>query len=694
MKVINAEGLQQENIQENVWHNRPVELVKDEKGQVVKGMITLDEEDVAFQLWLVKVGRIKIYLLDSNLEENSQQARDITRQLYDSDRDVRIRQEILLGIGGIQALDLLALDPDVYHVNEGHSAFLLLERLAKLIDEGLSYEEAREVVWASTVFTTHTPVPAGNERFNVGLIQRYLSDYAEKLSLSWDEFIGLGRENPADPYEEYCMTILALNFSAFANGVSKLHGEVSRHMWQKLFQGIPVNEVPIGHVTNGVHGSTWLHPKLSWRMSESLEEETVKEELDFNIWDAIYKLSDKEVWDDHCRERKELILFARRQLRNQRERLGASAADLSESSHLFNPNALTIGFARRFATYKRGYLFLSNRERLKNILCNPERPVQILLAGKAHPADMGGKEIIQAIYEMSREPEFKNHIIFLEDYNIDIGRRLVQGVDIWLNNPRRPMEASGTSGMKAAMNGGLNLSIMDGWWDEGYTKDVGWSIGQGESFKDYNIQDRVESELLYGALEHEIIPTFYDRDEKGIPHEWVRMMKESISKLGKEFSSHRMLVDYVNHFYQPALKFQEKLCSDNKNGAKELAIWRHKIAANWADVEIVDMSAPQDEAIYKGHELTIKARVKLGKIKPENLLIECYYGPLDAHFNINKARRQRMEPGETRDGITEFSTTVKCSRGGHFGYTIRVLPGHHLLANEFLPGLMKWLEHE
>ncbi len=687
-QYLNAEGMQQERYPENDWYSMPVYLEKDENGVPLKSSIMFGNDKVWFQIWRVDVGRSCIYLLDTNLEANEPVHRDLTKILYDSDRDTRARQEILLGIGGVRALRALGLAPSVFHVNEGHSAFLILERLHNLMtDHGLTLAEAKELVWSTTVFTTHTPVPAGNERFRPELLEPYLARKAADLGMSWSDFLSLGREDLYD--ESFSMTALALRYAAFANGVSRLHGQVTRKMFRSMFPGIPEAEVPIRHVTNGVHTKTWLNPRLCHLLQRYSDAEPSN--LDEAIWRNVQIVPDDELWELHEFNRQKLVEFVRRRVSWQLKRRGARPGELSKIRDLLDPNALTIGFARRFTTYKRGYLFLMNPERLKQIFCNPDRPVQIIIAGKAHSADHAAKEIIRQIFELSNQPEFRHHIVFLEDYDLTVARHLVQGVDLWLNNPRRPLEASGTSGMKAALNGALNLSVLDGWWDEAFSTDLGWAIGQGETFEDHDLQDRIESDLFYGNLEREIVPLFYDRDEKGLPHNWLRLVKRSIATLGARFNSSRMLREYVE-LYRAAGDLHDRLADDDFAKARGLAEWRRLLHQEWDKLRITKIESPANDFIYKGTDIEVRVWIRLNNLQPEHVIVECYHGPLDGEHRLRDAHRQRMDVVGQQGDETIFSTSIRCTRGGHYGHTVRVLPGHEDLAVEFLPGFMKWVE--
>ncbi|MCH2175465.1 MAG: alpha-glucan family phosphorylase [Lentisphaeria bacterium] len=690
---LNKEGRQQESYLDNDWLSIPVNLEKDENGEAHKVCIRIAGQDVWFQIWSVNVGRIKIYMLDTNIDENTLENRVITKMLYDPDRHIRVCQEYLLGIGGMMALEKLGLAPKIYHVNEGHAAFLLLERTRKLMaDKSLSLKEAREVVWGSTVFTTHTPVPAGNERFPAYLLEPFFMEYIPQLGISWDEFLGLGRENPYNPDEEFCMTVLALRFAAYANGVAALHGVISRDMWKNLYPDIPVDEVPIGHVTNGVHARTWLDPKLLVMLEAHSPSQNIEEVNDEQIWNGVFHISDKDFWDFKLKNRKRLIRFVRERVYKQMQRRYAPATELAEVQDIFNSNALTIGFARRFATYKRAFLLFMDENRLREVLCNPECPVQIIIAGKAHPADEMGKDIIRRIYELAQHPDFKKNLIILEDYDIEVGRQMVQGVDIWLNNPRRPMEASGTSGMKVSLNGSLNLSILDGWWDEAYTPDVGWAIGQGESYDDPHYQDRVESELLIGTLLKEVIPTFFERNEEGLPVEWIRKSKMSVSVLGKEFSSNRMVADYVEKFYSKALKSEKLLVDADYNAARELAAWRQKAEQNWHEVKVHEVITLDEEYISKGATVPIEAKVDVGQFDGGNIQVECYHGPLSPEKEFTETHREVMTLHSCEKEVCLYESKIKVSIGGSYGFTVRVLPGHANLASPYLPGLITWAE--
>ncbi|HSC91932.1 MAG TPA: alpha-glucan family phosphorylase [Gaiellaceae bacterium] len=513
--------------------NDPARLALRDTGELVR--VLLDGEEVAVRVWETWAGRTRLLLLDTAVEGNSERASGVTWTLYGGDREQRLRQELVLGIGGVRALAALGLEPTVFHLNEGHSAFLQLERARAMLARGVSLDDAVEQVRRTTVFTTHTPVPAGNEEFDPVLVRRYLGEQAEQYGVGWEAVFALARVEGNG--ETFGLTPLALRTSAYANAVSELHGRVAREMWGSLWPDRSVDEVPIGHITNGVHDRTWLGPELASALGSDADGRP--------RWDAARPLADEELWRIH-RERKAMLLeVARRRFERQLGGRGAGRIAL-------DPEALTIGFARRFATYKRATLLFADPARLAWFLNDPARPVQLLVAGKAHPADEGGKSLIRRLVELSRDPRFGGRVAFLEDYEMTLARALVQGVDVWLNNPRRPLEASGTSGMKAGLNGALNVSVLDGWWAEGYAPELGWAIGTAEEHPDEAEGDAADAAALLAVLEDEVIPAFYERDQRGIPRRWVAMMRESVADVGARFNTGRMVAEYVERYYLPA----------------------------------------------------------------------------------------------------------------------------------------------
>ncbi|MCL2329708.1 MAG: alpha-glucan family phosphorylase, partial [Phycisphaerae bacterium] len=530
---IDKQGRQQDRFPLSPAADAPVEEVLDSRGQPIRIEFPLGDRTVKAGAYRLEVGRIPLYLLNTDLPENSSRDRKLVDVLYSGDRDMRIRQEILLGIGGWRLLRALKIKPAVYHLNEGHAAFLTLERLVERINQGKSFKQAMRSVANTSVFTTHTPVPAGNEEFDPALVDQYLSDYAELLGLSHTEFHDLARIKAGNSREPFGMTPLALRTSRYCNGVAKLHGEVARDMWKALYPGKPGKRVPIGHVTNGIHLKTWAHPEWSILLDEILGDDWESRQDSPATWKKIQQLPDDILWDFHNSLKAELI-----------ELCGDS----------FDPDALTIGFARRFATYKRAQLIFTQPARLAKIVNNPKRPVQIIFAGKAHPADTQGKAIIEQVVRYSREAQFRGKIYFVEDYEMGIGRQLTAGVDVWLNNPQRPREASGTSGMKPALHGGLNLSILDGWWPEAYNGKNGWAIGKGENYDGSAAADRRDAALLYEMLEKQVVPLYYDRDADGLPRGWIARMKNAIATIPPQFNMHRQVKEYLAKYYLPAMK--------------------------------------------------------------------------------------------------------------------------------------------
>ena len=693
-QYLNEAGWQQEAYETNDFHNLPLYLERQADGSPLTIEAPYPDGPVTAQVWRVQVGRVPLYLLDTNVSANQRPAdRDITDQLYGGGLEMRIKQEIMLGIGGYRALAALGVEPTVYHMNEGHSAFLALERVSRLMEKHeLSFAEAREMASASQVFTTHTPVPAGHDRFPPHMMDRYFTDYASKLGLSRRDFLALGRENPTDDNEPFCMTILALRLAAHSNGVSRLHGQVSRRMWQGLWPKVPEDEIPIGHVTNGIHFASWISLDMKDLYDRYLGPRWRSEPSDQTVWQQAQQIASEELWRTHERRRERMVAFARRRLRSQLEQRGASKSELEMAGEVLDPQALTIGFARRFATYKRATLLLSDLERLARILNDPDRPVQIIFAGKAHPRDDGGKELIRQIVELASQERFRRRLVFLEDYDMVVGRYLVQGADVWLNTPLRPREASGTSGMKATANGVLNLSILDGWWDEAYEPGIGWAIGRREAYDDRNYQDQVESEALYGLLEREVVPTFYDRGHDRLPRRWIAHMKDSISRLCHVFNTHRMVGDYTRRFYLPAAAQTRRLTADGMVRAKTLASWKAHVQKNWSqiDVKVIDADPPTE--LQVGGQFHVQVKVTLGDLTPGDVAVELYMGRVDAVGEIVEAESLPVQSVESvGDGVYLYETgDVPCQRSGLHGYTIRVLPNHPDLTTPFLPGFIVW----
>lgn len=692
-QYLNADCWQQEYDIENDFFNLALEEVLDENKNPLKIDVDFPGRKVYAKIWKANVGRIVLYYLDANIEENSATDRDITSQLYGGNLETRIQQEILLGIGGVKALKKLGIKPTVYHMNEGHSAFLSLERLRLLMqEEGLERESAKEVVFGSSVFTTHTPVPAGNDVFSKELVEKYFHEYIKQINMSMEDFLRLGRVNPNDNHENFCMTVLALNFSASSNGVSHLHGHVSRTMWKDVWKGVPEDELPIGHITNGVHTMSWISFDMQTLFDRYLGPRWRTKAIDYDVWERVARIPDAELWKTHERRKERLIEFSRMRLREQMLKRGYSKAEIEHAGEVLSTEALTIGFARRFATYKRGTLLFKDLERLKKIINNTDCPVQIIFAGKAHPQDNGGKELIRAIAEIARTSDFRDHIVFLEDYDINVARYMVQGVDIWLNNPRRPLEASGTSGMKVPPNGGINLSVLDGWWDEAYDGQNGWAIGQREEYTDLVYQDDVESKALYNLLEKEIVPMFYERGRDNIPRRWVATMKWSMQTVSPEFSTNRMVADYTNMYYMNASRRYLNLKKEDYKKAKELKVWKESIYLNWGSVSFENtVSEIPNHNLNVGSFFEVKSVVNLGKISPESVKVELYYGKLDMKGNITHPEIIPMEHSkDLGNGRHSFSGKLECTMSGQNGYAVRMYPYNEDMSYKFDMKTILW----
>ncbi|HJT79285.1 MAG TPA: alpha-glucan family phosphorylase, partial [Gemmataceae bacterium] len=687
-QYLNVDGWQQERYPENDFFNLPLIPESRPDGAPLTIAIPFPGRDVHARVWRIQVGRVPLYLLDTNIPQNSAADRQITARLYGGDHDTRIQQEMVLGIGGVRALRALGKAPTVCHMNEGHSAFCGLERIRALMEENhLDFAAAREAVQAGTCFTTHTPVPAGNDVFSPQLVEHYLGGLIGALRIDRQEFLGLGRQNPRDQGEPFCMTVLAIRLSHTTNGVSKLHGQVSRQMWKNIWPELPDAELPITSITNGVHTRSWVSPDMIQLYDRYLGVQWEERPTDHSIWKRSDHIPDAELWRTHERRRERLVAFARTRLKAQLQQRGAPPGEVARADEVLDPEALTIGFARRFATYKRGTLLFRNLERLTAIINDKDRPVQIIFAGKAHPRDHGGKELIAEILHTARRPDLRRRIVFLEDYDLNVARYLVQGVDVWLNNPRRPLEASGTSGMKVCCNGGLNLSILDGWWVEAYAQNNGWAIGAGEEYTDLNYQDDVESRAIYDLLEQEIVPAFYTRSRDGLPRAWLRMMKQSIRTMCPFFNTNRMVQEYMEKCYWPSAQRFGMLAADNLGRADRLAQWRRGLARNWGQVRVEGVRADGADPMHVGAELQVEARVNLGSLAPDDVEVQLFHGVVDNQGEIPVPRTVVMSHnGAPRDGAWVYHGTIHCRASGHHGFAVRVLPKHPDLANPFEPG--------
>jgi len=691
-QYLTIDGWQQEAFPETDFYNIPVSLEYNERGEPLMISVEFPGRSVHAQIWRADVGRVKLYLLDTNIDQNSTEDKTITDQLYGGDTEMRIRQELLLGIGGVRALKALGKNITAFHMNEGHSAFLAIERIANAMhDHGLNFHEALEFVFPGNVFTTHTPVPAGNDRFTPDLVDKYLSQYYGRLGISREEFLALGRENPLNKSETFCMTVLALKTAAICNGVSKLHGSVSRNMWKNIWPSLPLHEVPIGHVTNGVQILSWTSDEMMRLFNRYLGPRWIDNPVDKDMWRVIDSIPDSELW--RCRERlrERVVGFVRKQLKEQLLARGAPKYEAEMADAVLDSETLTIGFARRFATYKRATLILRNMERIQKLLLDRERPIQIVFAGKAHPRDNQGKELIKHVVHLGRDERFRSKIVFLEDYDINIARYLVQGVDVWLNTPVRPLEASGTSGMKVIPNGGLQISTLDGWWVEAYNGENGWAIGKGEEYEDKEYQDELESLSLYNILEKEVIPMFYTRGADGLPKKWIALIKESMKTILPNFNTNRMVHEYSEKYYMHAYQNYHKFSEDGFKRARDLAAWKKNVREKWSKASIRELIFGEEKEVVVGSRIKVRAIIDLGELAPEDVLVELYFGSLNPAGEIieGAALPMHMVEKQERSGYA-YEGQMLCLKSGQFGFTVRMIPAHPQQVRKFEPGLITW----
>lgn len=707
-QYLNADGWQQERYPINDFYNMPLHLERHPDGSEIRIEVEYPGRTVYARVWRVQVGTVPLYLLDTNIEPNSEYDQDITDELYGGDIDLRIHQEIMLGIGGVRMLRALGLYPSAYHMNEGHSAFLALERIREMMDDDhLSFAEAQQVAQASQIFTTHTPVAAGIDLFPPDKVIYYLGRYAQRFGLSREQFLSWGREESGDLSTPFSMAILAIKMASFVNGVSKLHGAVSRSMFQGLWSGFPVDDVPITSITNGVHALSCVAKSTQELYDRYLGPGWSNAPADEPLWKRIDSIPDDELWRNHERARSELIVFVRNRLAKSLRDRGASQLELEQVAEALDPSALTIGFARRFATYKRATLFLRDLERIKRILldfhrdrlhgsrlANEKRPVQFVLAGKAHPKDIPGKELIRDIIHFIREEGMHNSIVFIPNYDIHVSRLMVAGCDIWLNTPRRPREASGTSGMKAAMNGLPNVSILDGWWDEADYVRTGWPIGHGEDYDDPDYQDDVEANALYDLLEQEVVPMFYDRDRDGIPRQWVAKMKDAIRLNCPYFNTARMVGEYATRAYFSASDRFQAMIADQYAAAKNLAHWKDHLFEHWYEIKVEDvLTSAQDGDVKVEQPIAVKARLNLGVLTPADVTLELYLGAIDDKGEIAEARCVEMEyQGQDPQNPAHslYTADIAYSASGFQGFSLRILPKHPHLSHSSEPRLILW----
>lgn len=691
---INGYGQQETEYHNIDLYDLPITPVKDDKGDDLTIYIKFPKRRIYLKVWQINVGRVTLYLLDSDIEKNNEEDRSVTLKLYGGDKEMRIRQEIVLGMGGTNLLTkILKLNPTIFHMNEGHSSFLTIELIKSIMQEKqVSFEVAKDITTSKTVFTTHTPVPAGNDIFTVELIEKYFKDFWPRLGLSKEEFLQLGMK-PGDDYNQgFNMGILALKIAGKKNGVSKLHGAVSRELFGDVWPNIASNESPITHITNGIHTCSWLSPKMKELFNKYLPaywQDNIQEE---NTWNKIKNIPDEKLWDIHKVRKEKLLKIVREQTNERLRRSGYSYEEINEITSKINNDALTIGFARRFATYKRATLIFKDLERITQMLNNEERPVQLIFAGKAHPADKEGQDLIKYIHEISMMPQFKGKIFILENYNIAMSRYLISGVDVWLNNPRRPMEASGTSGQKASVNGVINFSVLDGWWAEGYTQTNGWTIGTNAEYDSYEAQDIADSESMYYTLEEKIIPTYYDKDKNGMSKKWLEIMKSSIITTGGKYSTSRMLVDYTKKMYIPLCNLTNKYFKNIDDVAK-FNSWKKDLINNWKDIKITQKNNLDNITMDAGNNIEVKCEIELPNIDLNNVSVEVYYGKILENGVVENVSiiPMKLENPISSNKKYNYNAKIELTTGGNYGYTFRIMPKHEMILEPANLNLIKWI---
>jgi starch phosphorylase len=689
---INKYGMQESEYYKLDMSNLPINPVKDENGEDLTIYVKFPKRRLYLKAWQINVGRVKLYLLDSDIEKNNEEDRDVTAKLYGGDQEMRIRQEIVLGMGGTNLLKTLGLNPTIYHMNEGHSAFLILELIKNTIKEKqVSFDVAGDIASSKTVFTTHTPVPAGNDIFPIDLVEKYFKDFWPRIGLSREEFLKLGMKPGEGLDPGFNMGIFALKFAGKKNGVSKLHGQVSRELFGEVWPEISADESPITYVTNGIHTCSWLAPAMKELFNKYMKPYWQDDMHCDNVWEKVRTIPDEKLWETHSQRKQKLMEIVKENVSNRLRNSGVGYEEIKEITSKLNPDALTIGFARRFATYKRATLIFRDLERITQILNDSERPVQLIFAGKAHPADKEGQDLIKYIHEISMMPQFKGKIFLLENYNIEISRYLVSGVDVWLNNPRRPMEASGTSGQKASVNGVINFSVLDGWWAEGYNGKNGWTIGTSKEYDRYEEQDIADSESIYRTLENKIIPMYYKKEKNKYSKEWVQMMKESIVSTGGKYSTARMLVDYTNKLYVPLCNLT-KNHYENVDDVAEYNCWKKELQNNWKNIKIIQGQNENNITIDAGDSIEVKCDVELPNISPESVQVQVYCGRISDQGVVENVKTVPMKLKSSNEETKVYSYTAKLElqTGGEFGYTFRVMPETDMILDKENLNLIKW----
>ncbi len=688
------DGQQIANYEAQNFGNLPITMVKNADGTPLVMKVDFPNRKVDVHVWKVAVGRINLYLMDTDVETNSDEDRSITHKLYGGDWENRMKQEYLLGVGGIQLLDKLGIEKDIYHLNEGHAALINAERLNKHINEkGLSFNEAKEAVRASSLYTVHTPVPAGHDYFDEDMIMRYMGSYADKLGISWTQFMDMGRENPGSN-ERFSMSVFALNTAQEANGVSLLHGRVSRKMFQPVWKGYFPEELHVGHVTNGVHLPTWTSSTAKSLYMDHFDKSFLSDQSNTDIWSKIYDVKDEHIWAHRIMLKKRLVDYIKYEFKEGWLKNQADPGRIMTVVDGIDPNALIIGFGRRFATYKRAHLLFSDLERLSKIVNHPEHPVQFIFTGKAHPADGGGQGLIKQIVEVSRRPEFLGKILFLENYDMRLAKRLISGVDVWLNTPTRPLEASGTSGMKAAMNGVLNLSVLDGWWYEGYREGAGWDITDERSYDDQEFQNSLDASTIYSLLENEVVPLYFDQDEHGCAHGWVKYVKKSLAEIAPHYTTKRMMDDYFEKFYNVLVERSKFITENDYAKAKEITKWKEDMAANWDKFEVVEINYDCEQHILPENAtngLCGKVVIDKKDMKGE-LGVECVVVKYDSSTNHAEfLNSYEFELVKEEGSLLHFEMHESLSNPGIHQYAIRVYPKNVDLPHRMDFAYVRWI---
>ncbi len=679
---LSLDGQQIANYEPQDFDRLPIDKVLDEHGNQIMVDVPFPGRDVHAGLWVAHVGRVELYLLDTDNQFNADADRTITHSLYGGDWENRIKQEFLLGIGGVLALKRLGITKDIYHCNEGHAALCNVQRLVDYVEEGLNFNEALELVRASSLYTVHTPVPAGHDYFDENLFGRYMGGYPSRLGITWDEFIGLGRTNPEDKNEKFCMSTFCCKTCQEVNGVSYLHQNVSRDMFQHIWKGYFPQESHVGYVTNGVHFPTWCAFEWKTVYKKYFDKTFMSDQSNANIWEAIYNVPDKVVWETRTALKEKLVRFIRARFRESWLKNQGDPSRVVSLLEKINPNALTIGFARRFATYKRAHLLFTDLDRLSKIVNNPNYPVQFIFAGKAHPADGAGQGLIKKIFEISQRPEFIGKILFLENYDIQLARRLVSGVDIWMNTPTRPLEASGTSGEKALMNGVVNFSVLDGWWYEGYREGAGWALTEKRTYDNQEYQDRLDASTIYSMLEQEIIPLYYARNAQGYSENWVRVVKNSIAKIAPHYTMKRQLDDYYEKFYGPLAEHMKVLSADNNRKAKELAAWKENVAEKWDAIRIVSSEKSENISsndVISGKQFTVSYVIDEAGLDDAIGVDLVIMSTIDGNEQFYKACP--MELVKREGNLYTFKISMAMDLAGTFKVAYRMYPKHSLLTH-------------